>query len=96
MIKKEISAGVVHTVPTDLQTVLISDSTLLVKWNGLTPIARDEWICWVTYVKKEETRAQHIERVCADLINGKRRPCCWPGCPHRNKNAKKWFERKVK
>jgi hypothetical protein len=34
-------------------------------------------------VKKAETRAEHIARTCAQLKEGKRRPCCWMGCPHR-------------
>ena len=52
-------------------------------WEDITPLARNEWICWVTSVKKAETRSQHIERLREDLKHGKRRPCCWPGCPHR-------------
>ncbi|MCB0715292.1 MAG: YdeI/OmpD-associated family protein [Chitinophagaceae bacterium] len=88
----EIAEGVVHTVPDDMKKALLSKKTILDKWNGLTPLARNEWICWTTIVKKPETRKEHIERLCADLLDGKRRPCCWPGCPHRNKNAKKWFK----
>jgi len=81
--KKEIASGVVHTVPKDLQEAIISDKAILDAWNDLTPLARNEWICWITSVKKPDTRKQHIERMCNDLIKGKRRPCCWPGCPHR-------------
>ena len=83
MPKKEIAAGVVHKVPADLQKVLTSYSAVRDVWNDLTPLARNEWICWITSVKKPETRRHHIERACAELIDGKRRPCCWPGCPHR-------------
>lgn len=79
---KIIATGVVHTVPVDLQKALISDPEALVKWNDLTALARNEWICWTTSVKKVETRCEHVERVCAQLKEGKRRPCCWPGCPH--------------
>lgn len=60
-------------------------------WNGLTPLARNEWICYVTIVKKSETRAAHLERMQEDLPAGKKRPCCWPGCPHRRPKAAKWF-----
>lgn len=81
--KLEIATGVVHRVPMDLREALTSDSDALEKWNDLTPLARNEWICWTTSVKKPETRANHIERVCSELKDGKRRPCCWPGCPHR-------------
>jgi len=90
--KNEISTGVVHTVPADLSKVLISNPELLEKWNSLTPLTRNEWICWVTIVKKPETRKEHIDRLQEDLLNGKRRPCCWPGCPHRRPSAKKWFK----
>jgi uncharacterized protein YdeI (YjbR/CyaY-like superfamily) len=91
--KKDISSGVVHRVPADLRKALASDSKALAQWNDLTPLARNEWICWVTYVKKPETRRNHIERAIDDLKERERRPCCWLGCPHRNPNAKKWFER---
>ena len=88
MTKKEVSTGTVHEIPTDLKKALTSSSAVLDAWNDLTPLARNEWICWNTIVKKEETRKEHIIRTSADLIKGKRRPCCWPGCPHREKNKK--------
>lgn len=87
-----IAEGVVHEVPNDLREVLSSKPDVLEKWNKLTALARNEWICWITIVKKAETRQEHIERLCVELIEGKRRPCCWPGCPHRNPNSKKWFK----
>lgn len=80
---KPISTGVVHRVPADLREALLSSEKVRTAWNGLTPLARNEWICWTTSVKKAETRQQHIKRLCADISKGKRRPCCWPGCPHR-------------
>ncbi len=83
MPKKEIATGVVHEVPEDLQKALTSSQSVLDAWNDLTPLARNEWICWTTSVKKPETRKKHIERLQEDLLKGKRRPCCWPGCPHR-------------
>jgi uncharacterized protein YdeI (YjbR/CyaY-like superfamily) len=89
--KKEIAIGVVHEVPADVQKALIANPDVLEKWNSLTPLARNEWICWITIVKKPETRKEHRERLRNDLLEGKRRPCCWPGCPHRNKKARKWF-----
>jgi hypothetical protein len=46
--------------------------------------------------KQETTRTRRIERAVADLRAGKRRPCCWPGCPHRRPSAKKWFERRAR
>ncbi|RKU10066.1 hypothetical protein C6501_14025 [Candidatus Poribacteria bacterium] len=83
MTKKRIATGVVHRVPADLRKTLISASAVQDAWNDLTPLARNEWICWVTSVKKPETRIRRIERVRTELLEGKRRPCCWPGCPHR-------------
>ncbi len=83
MPKKEISAGVVHKVPADLQKALTADKTALAKWEKLTPLARNEWICWVTFVKQAETRVEHIKRLVGELKEGKRRPCCWIGCIHR-------------
>jgi uncharacterized protein YdeI (YjbR/CyaY-like superfamily) len=92
MEKITIEKGVVHNVPKDLKEALLSNTGLLEKWNKLTPLARNEWICWITIVKQPETRKQHIERLCNEIPEGKKRPCCWPGCPHRNPAAQKWFK----
>lgn len=81
--KHGIATGVVHEVPADLREALRSDPDALERWNDITPLARNEWICWTISVKKAATRANHIERVRSELKAGKRRPCCWPGCPHR-------------
>jgi uncharacterized protein YdeI (YjbR/CyaY-like superfamily) len=83
MTKKAILSGVVHKVPKDLERVLVSDPKALAVWESLTPLARNEWICWVISVKKSETRRQHVKRVDAELKEGIRRPCCWIGCIHR-------------
>src|SRR5437763_11048565 len=74
---------VVHTVPMDLRRVLISSPNVLAAWEDLTPLARNEWICWVLWPKKADTRSQHVQRVRSELLEGKRRPCCWLGCTHR-------------
>ena len=79
----EISGGVVHEVPEDLGETLTSDPESLAIWESLTPLARNEWICWTISVKKPETRKQHVERVRTELKEGMRRPCCWIGCIHR-------------
>lgn len=89
---KNVATGAVHDVPSDMEKVLVANPDILRKWNALTPLARNEWICWVTIVKKSATRKAHIERMCVELLQGKRRPCCWPGCPHRSAKAKKWFK----
>ncbi len=90
--RKTISTGVVHEVPDDLKETLLANPDILEKWNSLTSLARNEWICWVTIVKKDRTRKEHLVRLCEDLQKGKKRPCCWPGCPHRRDSAKKWFK----
>ena len=90
---QEIASGVVHEVPDDMEKALKADADNLQRWNTLTPIQRNEWICWVTIVKKPETRSEHIHRMVEDLKEGKRKPCCWPGCPHRRPAAKKWFKK---
>src|SRR5579863_10355851 len=83
MSNKKILAGTVHKLPLDLKKILASDKEALAAWQDLTPLARNEWICWVTFVKKVETRRQHVERVRTELKEGMRRPCCWLGCIHR-------------
>src|SRR5262245_32450062 len=83
MSKMTVSSGVVHLIPADLRGALASDPKALAVWESLTPLARNEWICWVISVKLAETRSQHVDRVRADLREGKRRPCCWIGCIHR-------------
>jgi hypothetical protein len=83
MPKKAISPGTAHAMPSDARSALASDRTALAAWEDLTPLARNEWICWVTFVKKDETRREHVERMIDQLKEGKRRPCCWIGCIHR-------------
>lgn len=83
MAAKTVLEGVVHKVPADLRNALTSDSKAFTLWDSLTPLARNEWICWATLVKKEETRRDHVKRVVSELKEGMRRPCCWIGCIHR-------------
>lgn len=78
-----ISTGAVHQLPPDLRKALLARPRALAAWEDITPLARNEWICWVESVKKEETRKEHVERTVAELMEGKRRPCCWIGCVHR-------------
>lgn len=75
--------GRVHSTPDDFKAALDSNPEAMTAWKDITELARNEWICWIISVKKEETRKNHIERACNELVEGKRRPCCWPGCPHR-------------
>ena len=81
-----------HETPDELRLVLDENDALSAKWNGLTSLARNEWICWLTSPKKAETRSMHLARLQEDILGGKRRPCCWPGCPHRRESARKYFK----
>ena len=86
---KKISGGVVHTLPTDMRTMLVASKGAFAAWEDITPLARNEWICWTISPKLATTRKEHITRAREQLIGGKRRPCCWPGCPHRKKITRK-------
>jgi len=63
MLGKKIFGGTVHTLPSDLRKALTTSSKVLKIWESLTPLARNEWICWAITVKQAETRKKHIERV---------------------------------
>lgn len=80
-----------HSTPDNLQAEIDRDPALLAKWEDLTPLARNEWICWMTSPRKQETRDAHLARLKEEVLAGKRRPCCWPGCPHRRESAQKYF-----
>jgi len=88
MSKHKIPSGTVHRMPADLRKALAADSTVLAAWNDITPLARNEWICWVENAKLIETRKRRIERTHKELAEGKSRPCCWMGCNHRQKIGK--------
>jgi len=79
--------GTVHKLPTDLHQALMKNENALKAWKDITPLARNEWICWTITNKKIETREEHITRTIKQLSEGKRRPCCWAGCIHRDKNG---------
>ncbi len=83
MSQKEILGGVVHEIPADLKQALLSHAKALETWEAITPLARNEWICWIESAKKAETRTKRIQWGCENLGDGKRRPCCWAGCQHR-------------
>lgn len=93
MTNKKSNTEPLHELPKDMEKSIDSKPELLEAWNSITPLARNEWICWVTIVKKDETRKEHINRMCEELLEGKKRPCCWPGCPHRRPSAAKWFKK---
>ena len=96
MDKNMIKPGPVHKTPADMRKALSSDAPTQAAWKDLTPLARNEWVCWVISAKQESTRGRRIQRAVEELTAGKRRPCCWPGCPHRRPSARKWFEARVR
>lgn len=79
----KISGGTIHKIPADLGKALASNKSALEKWESLTPLSRNEFICWTISVKQQKTRDDHVRRVVEELQEGKRRPCCWIGCIHR-------------
>ena len=83
-----IPGGVVHELPSDLRETLLDNSTALEAWLDITPLARNEFICWVEDAKQEKTRERRNRRTKEELEEGMRRPCCWPGCDHRERNGK--------
>lgn len=83
-----IPGGTVHALPADLRKALATHAATQASWRDITPLARNEWICWVEGAKLIETRQRRIERVSTELAEGKRHPCCWPGCSHREKNRR--------
>ncbi len=82
-----ISNGTVHKLPRDLYEALLANETACKLWEDITPLARNEWICWVENAKLIETRNRRIVRVPKELVEGMRRPCCWIGCIHRPDKA---------
>lgn len=72
-----------HKLPADFQKAIGLNRAVKALWYDITPLARNEWICWVTSGKRAETRNIRIEKAISKLKSGMRRPCCWSGCPHR-------------
>jgi uncharacterized protein YdeI (YjbR/CyaY-like superfamily) len=83
-----LPGGVVHELPTDLREVLTTSTAALDAWSDITPLARNEFICWVEDAKQPDTRERRIRRTREELEEGQRRPCCWPGCKHRERNGR--------
>ncbi|WP_026197113.1 YdeI/OmpD-associated family protein [Sciscionella marina] len=87
MSSTRVAGGVVHELPADLCQALLADAVALDAWADITPLARNEFICWVEDAKQEATRERRIRRTREELAEGKRRPCCWPGCKHRERTG---------
>jgi hypothetical protein len=85
------SHGTVHLAREDLQAAILSNPNTLALWQRLTPLGRNEFICWVDDAKQPKTRQRRIEQTRDELLEGKKRPCCWAGCVHRtDKMPNKW------
>ncbi len=87
MTSAKVPGGVVHEMPDDLRSALTENTPALDAWNDITPLARNEFICWVEDAKQAKTRERRIRRTQEELEEGQRRPCCWPGCTHRERNG---------
>ena len=85
---QQLPGGVVHPLPVDLREGLLTSATALEAWSDITPLARNEFICWVEDAKQQKTRERRIRRTREELEDDMRRPCCWPGCSHRERNGK--------
>ncbi len=87
MTKKQRSTGTAHKLPADLRKALAQAPAAQAAWEDITPLARNEWICWTISVATAEKRKEHVRRVVSELKEGMRRPCCWYGCVHRTDKA---------
>lgn len=87
MSKIDLADGTAHKLPSDLKKAIVSNPKAAAAWADITPLARNEWICWTITVKQQKTRDEHIKRAVTELAEGKRRPCCWVGCIHRTDKA---------
>ncbi|MGB7503989.1 MAG: YdeI/OmpD-associated family protein [Mycobacterium sp.] len=88
MSSQKVPGGVVHELPVDLGEALSANDPALAAWMDITPLARNEFICWVEDAKQQKTRERRIRRTQEELEEGQRRPCCWPGCKHRERTGK--------
>lgn len=89
MTQQRISPGIpaAHKLPADFSAALKKDGEAIPLWNDITPLARNEFICWIVNAKANETRERRLKRAIEELHEGRRRPCCWMGCVHRPDKA---------
>lgn len=87
--------GTVHTVSDDMRAALTASPEVSTLWHAITPLGRNEFICWVEDAKQAKTRARRIVRMCEELLEGKKRPCCWAGCIHRDDKAPSLWQQAV-
>lgn len=84
---EKLPGGAVHALPEDLRVELLEHDDARAAWEDITVLARNEFICWVEDAKQAKTRERRIRRTREELQEGMRRPCCWPGCAHREKTG---------
>lgn len=88
---ESFAQGTVHRAAQDLQTAICAEPASFALWQNLTPLGRNEFICWVEDAKQPKTRERRIQRTIEEMHEGKKRPCCWAGCIHRTDKApSKW------
>ena len=87
MTQKNLENGTIHALPDDIRKAILTDKKMFDMWRSITPLARNEWICWVITCAKPETRAKHLLVMKDKMRKGERRPCCWVGCIHRKDKA---------
>ena len=87
--------GTVHQAADDLRGAIAGDPRVLALWQSLTPLGRNEFICWVEDARQPRTRARRIARTREELLEGKKRPCCWAGCIHRTDKAPSAWQQAV-
>lgn len=92
---EEFLQGTVHEADADMRSAIQSNEETLALWHSLTPLGRNEFICWVEDAKQPKTRQRRIERTLEELHEGKKRPCCWAGCIHRTDNAPSRWQQAV-
>lgn len=64
-------------VPPDLDAALAANPAARATWDDITPLARRDWIQWVTSGKKAATRVKSLATACDKLASGQRRACCF-------------------
>lgn len=91
----DFAHGTFHGAADDLQRAVRADAVAFTLWQALTPLGRNEFICWVEDAKQAATRVRRIVRTVEELHEGKKRPCCWAGCIHRTDKAPSAWQQAV-
>src|SRR5215469_1586195 len=68
--EQHVPGGVVHKLPADLRKALIANTTALAAWKGITPLAPNDFMCWVEAAKQQMTRGPRIRRTEEEVVKG--------------------------